>query len=125
MCIRDSSDIEEVISSWTGIPITTLREDEVERLARMEETLRERIVGQQEAISAIARAIRRSRLGVARGLRPIGSFLFLGPSGVGKTEAARQLARFLFHSEKALVRFDMSEYMETVSYTHLRAHETV
>jgi len=106
------SDIEEVISSWTGIPITTLREDEVERLARMEETLRERIVGQQEAISAIARAIRRSRLGVARGLRPIGSFLFLGPSGVGKTEAARQLARFLFHSEKALVRFDMSEYME-------------
>ncbi|MDD5563416.1 MAG: ATP-dependent Clp protease ATP-binding subunit [Thermoanaerobaculaceae bacterium] len=106
------SDIEEVISSWTGIPITTLREDEVERLAHMEESLRERIVGQHEAISAIARAIRRSRLGVSRGLRPIGSFLFLGPSGVGKTEAARQLARFLFHSEKALVRFDMSEYME-------------
>jgi ATP-dependent Clp protease ATP-binding subunit ClpC len=113
------SDIEEVISSWTGIPITTLREDEVERLARMEETLRERIVGQQEAISAIARAIRRSRLGVARGLRPIGSFLFLGPSGVGKTEAARQLARFLFHSEKALVRFDMSEYMESHAVSKL------
>jgi len=106
------SDVEEVIASWTGIPITTLREDEAERLARMEEILRQRIVGQEEAISAIARAIRRSRLGVTRGLRPIGSFLFLGPSGVGKTESARQLARFLFHSEKALLRFDMSEYME-------------
>jgi ATP-dependent Clp protease ATP-binding subunit ClpC len=105
-------DVEEVIASWTGIPITTLREDEAERLARMEEILQQRIVGQEEAISAIARAIRRSRLGVTRGLRPIGSLLFLGPSGVGKTEAARQLGRFLFHSEKALVRFDMSEYME-------------
>ena len=106
------ADIEEVISSWTGIPITTLQEDEADRLARMEEILTRRIVGQQEAISAIARAIRRSRLGVARGQRPIGSFLFLGPSGVGKTEVARQLARFLFQSEKALLRFDMSEYME-------------
>jgi ATP-dependent Clp protease ATP-binding subunit ClpC len=108
----EPADVEEVIASWTGIPITTLREDEAGRLSRMEEILQERIVGQREAISAIARAIRRSRLGVARGLRPIGSFLFLGPSGVGKTEAARQLARFLFHSDKALVRFDMSEYME-------------
>ncbi len=105
-------DIEEVIASWTGIPLTTLREDEAERLARTEEILRQRIVGQEEAISAIARAIRRSRLGVTRGQRPIGSFLFLGPSGVGKTEVARQLARFLFQSEKALTRFDMSEYME-------------
>jgi ATP-dependent Clp protease ATP-binding subunit ClpC len=104
--------VEEVISSWTGIPIATLREDEADRLARMEEILRQRIVGQHEAISAIARAIRRSRLGVTRGLRPIGSFLFLGPSGVGKTEVARQLARFLFQSEKALIRFDMSELME-------------
>ena len=106
------ADIEEVISHWTGIPITTLQEEEAERLARMEEILTRRIVGQQEAISAIARAIRRSRLGVARGRRPIGSFLFLGSSGVGKTEVARQLASFLFQSEKALVRFDMSEYME-------------
>ncbi len=106
------TEVEDVIASWTGIPITTLREDEADRLARMEEILRQRIVGQHEAISAIARAIRRSRLGVTRGVRPIGSFLFLGPSGVGKTESARQLARFLFHSEKALVRFDMSEYME-------------
>jgi ATP-dependent Clp protease ATP-binding subunit ClpC len=107
-----SADVEEVIASWTGIPLTTLREDEAERLARTEEILRQRIVGQEEAISAIARAIRRSRLGVTRGQRPIGSFLFLGPSGVGKTEVARQLARFLFQSEKALTRFDMSEYME-------------
>ncbi len=106
------ADVEEVIASWTGIPITTLREDEAERLARMEEILRQRIVGQEEAISAIARAIRRTRLGVARGLRPVGSFLFLGPSGVGKTEVARQLGSFLFHNDKALVRFDMSEYME-------------
>jgi ATP-dependent Clp protease ATP-binding subunit ClpC len=106
------AEIEEVISSWTGIPISTLREDEAQRLARMEEILRLRIVGQDEAISAISRAIRRSRLGVARGQRPIGSFLFLGPSGVGKTEVARQLARFLFQSDKALLRFDMSEYME-------------
>jgi ATP-dependent Clp protease ATP-binding subunit ClpC len=108
----DRGHIEEVVSSWTGVPVTTLREDEADRLARMEEILRRRIVGQEESISAIARAIRRSRLGVARGLRPIGSFLFLGPSGVGKTEVARQLARFLFQSERALVRFDMSEYME-------------
>ena len=108
----ERGDVEEVIASWTGIPITTLREEEADRLARTEEILRQRIVGQEEAISAIARAIRRARLGVTRGLRPIGSFLFLGPSGVGKTEVARQLARFLFHSDKALVRFDMSEYME-------------
>jgi len=112
-------DVEEVIASWTGIPLTTLREDEADRLARMEEILRQRILGQEEALSAIARAIRRSRLGVARGQRPIGSFLFLGPSGVGKTEAARQLARFLFQSEKALARFDMSEYMEKHAVSRL------
>jgi len=112
-------DVEEVIASWTGIPLTTLREDEADRLARMEEILRQRIVGQEEAISAIARAIRRSRLGVTRGQRPIGSFLFLGPSGVGKTEAARQLAGFLFQNEKALARFDMSEYMEKHAVSRL------
>jgi ATP-dependent Clp protease ATP-binding subunit ClpC len=106
------ADVEEVIAAWTGIPIATLREDEAERLVHMEEILGRRIVGQQEAIAAIARAIRRSRLGVAPGQRPVGSFLFLGPSGVGKTEVARQLAHFLFHSEKRLLRFDMSEYME-------------
>jgi ATP-dependent Clp protease ATP-binding subunit ClpC len=112
-------DVEEVIASWTGIPLATLREDEADRLARMEEILRQRIIGQEEAISAIARAIRRSRLGVTRGQRPIGSFLFLGPSGVGKTEAARQLARFLFQNEKALARFDMSEYMEKHAVSRL------
>ena len=113
------ADVEEVISSWTGIPVTTLREDEADRLAHMEDILRRRIIGQDEAISAIARAIRRSRLGVTRGLRPIGSFLFLGPSGVGKTEVARQLASFLFQSGRALVRFDMSEYMEKHAVSRL------
>ena len=100
-------DIAQVVSMWTGIPVIRISAEESERLLRMEEALHKRVVGQQEAISAIARAIRRSRLGIARGQRPIGSFLFLGPSGVGKTEAARQLARFLFQSEKALVRFDI------------------
>jgi ATP-dependent Clp protease ATP-binding subunit ClpC len=105
-------DIEEVISSWTGIPVAALQSEEAERLLHMEEILRRRVVGQERAISAISRAIRRSRLGVSNPQRPVGSFLFLGPSGVGKTEVARQLAEFLFGSQKALVRFDMSEYME-------------
>ncbi len=105
-------DIEEVISSWTGIPVASLEKDEAEKLMNMEETLRQRVVGQDAAISAISRAIRRSRLGVANPHRPMGSFIFLGPSGVGKTEVARRLAEFLFGSQHALVRFDMSEYME-------------
>jgi ATP-dependent Clp protease ATP-binding subunit ClpC len=105
-------DIEEVISSWTGIPTAALQSEEAERLLRMEDTLRRRVVGQDRAISAISRAIRRSRLGVANPQRPVGSFIFLGPSGVGKTEVARQLSEFLFGSQRAMVRFDMSEYME-------------
>jgi ATP-dependent Clp protease ATP-binding subunit ClpC len=105
-------DIEEVISSWTGIPVARLESAEAEKLMGMEVTLRQRVVGQDRAISAISRAIRRSRLGVANPQRPVGSFIFLGPSGVGKTEVARRLAEFLFGSERALVRFDMSEYME-------------
>ncbi len=106
------TDIEEVISSWTGIPVVSLQTEEAERLIQMEEILRRRIVGQDYAIEAISRAIRRSRLGVSNPERPAGSFIFLGPSGVGKTEVARRLAEFLFGSQDALVRFDMSEYME-------------
>ena len=105
-------DIEEVISSWTGIPVASLRSDEAEKLSRMEQTLQKWVVGQDHAITAISRAIRRSRLGVSNPQRPAGSFIFLGPSGVGKTETARRLAEFLFGSQHALVRFDMSEYME-------------
>ena len=105
-------DIEEVISSWTGIPVASLQSEEAERLMQMEATLTTRVVGQDRAISAISRAIRRSRLGVSNPQRPVGSFIFLGPSGVGKTEVARRLSEFLFGSERAMVRFDMSEYME-------------
>jgi len=104
--------VEEIISSWTDIPVTALEADEAAKLITMEETLMRRIVGQDKAIRAISRAIRRSRLGVASPNRPMGSFIFLGTSGVGKTEVARRLAEFLFGSQKHLIRFDMSEYME-------------
>jgi ATP-dependent Clp protease ATP-binding subunit ClpC len=107
-----TDDIEEVIASWTGVPISSLQTEEAERLMDMENILRRRVVGQDRAIAAISRAIRRSRLGVSNPQRPVGSFIFLGPSGVGKTEVARQLAEFLFGTQEALVRFDMSEYME-------------
>jgi ATP-dependent Clp protease ATP-binding subunit ClpC len=107
-----SEDIEEVIASWTGVPVSALQSEEAERLMDMENILRRRVVGQERAIAAISRAIRRSRLGVSNPGRPVGSFMFLGPSGVGKTEVARQLAIFLFGNQEALVRFDMSEYME-------------
>jgi ATP-dependent Clp protease ATP-binding subunit ClpC len=105
-------DIEEVISRWTGIPITSLKEEETAKLLRIEEELHKRIISQARAISALSRAIRRSRAGLKNPNRPVGSFLFLGPTGVGKTEVARSLAEFLFGSERALIRFDMSEYME-------------
>jgi len=105
-------DVEEIISSWTDIPVTSIEADEAAKLINMEETLMRRIVGQDKAIRAISRAIRRSRLGVASPNRPMGSFIFLGSSGVGKTEVARRLAEFLFGSQKHLIRFDMSEYME-------------
>jgi ATP-dependent Clp protease ATP-binding subunit ClpC len=115
----DRSDIEQVVSSWTGVPITALEEDEADRLQRMEDILRQRVVGQDEAIETLSRAVRRSRLGVTSPYRPIGSFIFLGPSGVGKTEVARQLAGFLFQDIRRLVRFDMSEYMEKHTVSRL------
>jgi ATP-dependent Clp protease ATP-binding subunit ClpC len=105
-------DVEEIISSWTDIPVTSIEADEAAKLISMEDLLMRRIVGQDKAIRAISRAIRRSRLGVASPNRPMGSFIFLGSSGVGKTEVARRLAEFLFGSQKHLIRFDMSEYME-------------
>jgi ATP-dependent Clp protease ATP-binding subunit ClpC len=105
-------DVEEIISSWTDIPVTSIEADEAAKLINMEDSLMRRVVGQNKAIRAISRAIRRSRLGVASPNRPMGSFIFLGSSGVGKTEVARRLAEFLFGSQRHLIRFDMSEYME-------------
>jgi ATP-dependent Clp protease ATP-binding subunit ClpC len=113
------SDIDEVVSKWTGIPLTAIKEEESAKLLRMEEELHRRIVSQESAISAVARAIRRTRAGLKNPNRPVGSFLFLGPTGVGKTEVARSLAAFLFGSERSLVRFDMSEYMEKHSVSKL------
>jgi ATP-dependent Clp protease ATP-binding subunit ClpC len=112
-------DVEEVIARWTGIPITSLKEEETRKLLRIEESLHQRVISQRPAISALARAIRRSRAGLKSPLRPVGSFLFLGPTGVGKTEVARSLAEFLFGSERAMIRFDMSEFMEKHSVSKL------
>jgi ATP-dependent Clp protease ATP-binding subunit ClpB len=107
-----AEDVAEVVSMWTGIPVSRLMEGEVEKLIHMEERLHERVVGQGEAVEAVSNALRRSRAGLADPNRPIGVFLFLGPTGVGKTELARALAEFMFDSEQAIVRLDMSEYME-------------
>src|SRR5581483_10138157 len=105
-------DIAEVVAKWTGIPVTKLLEGEVAKLLRMEENLHRRVVGQDEAVTAVANAVRRARAGMQDPNRPLGSFLFLGPTGVGKTLLAKALAEFLFDDEKAMVRLDMSEYME-------------
>jgi ATP-dependent Clp protease ATP-binding subunit ClpB len=105
-------DIAGVVARWTGIPVSKMLQDEVKKLAHMEDELKKRVVGQEEAISAVANAIRRSRAGISEKKRPIGSFIFLGPTGVGKTELARTLASFMFNDEEAIVRVDMSEYME-------------
>ncbi len=115
----DEEDIAEVISKWSGIPITRLMEGEVEKLVRMEECLMSRVVGQEEAVSLISNTIRRSKSGLADTKRPIGSFLFMGPTGVGKTHFAKSLAHFLFSDENAIVRVDMSEYMERHSVSRL------
>jgi len=112
-------DVEDVIARWTGIPVTSLKEEETQKLLRIEAELHKRVVSQRPAISALARAIRRSRAGLKNPLRPVGSFLFLGPTGVGKTEVARSLAQFLFSTERALIRFDMSEFMEKHSVSKL------
>jgi ATP-dependent Clp protease ATP-binding subunit ClpB len=108
----DEEDIAAVVSKWTGIPVAKMLEGEMQKLVQMEDRLRERVVGQDEALGAVANAIRRSRAGLSDPKRPIGSFIFLGPTGVGKTETARALAEFLFDDEAAMVRIDMSEYME-------------
>jgi ATP-dependent Clp protease ATP-binding subunit ClpB len=108
----DEEDIAETVAKWTGIPVSRLLEAEVQKLVKMEERLAQRVVGQQEAIIAVSNAVRRARSGLADPNRPIGSFLFLGPTGVGKTELARALAEFLFDDERAMIRVDMSEYME-------------
>jgi ATP-dependent Clp protease ATP-binding subunit ClpB len=115
----DAEDVAEVISRWTGIPVAKLLEGEVDKLVRMEQLLHSRVVGQDQAVHAVANAIRRSRAGLSDPHRPIGSFLFLGPTGVGKTELARALAEFLFDDEHAMVRLDMSEYMEKFSVSRL------
>jgi ATP-dependent Clp protease ATP-binding subunit ClpC len=112
-------DIEEVVARWTGVPVTSIKEEEMSKLLRIEEELHKRVISQDQAISALARAIRRSRAGLKAPGRPVGSFLFLGPTGVGKTEVARSLAAFLFGSERALIRFDMSEFMEKHSVSKL------
>ena len=114
-----AEDIAAVVSGWTGIPVTRLTEDEGQRLLHMEETLHERVVGQDEAVKAVARAIRRGRVGLKDPKRPIGSFLFLGPTGVGKTELCKSLAEAMFGDENAMIRIDMSEYMERHTVSRL------
>jgi len=112
-------DIAEIVSSWTGIPVKRLAEEESERLLKLEEILHKRVIGQEEAVKAIAKAIRRSRVGLKDPKRPIGSFIFLGPTGVGKTELSKALAEALFGDEKAMIRLDMSEYMEKFNVSRL------
>ena len=113
------ADIDEVVSKWTGVPLTSINQDEGDKLLHMEDALHDRVISQDKAISALSRAIRRSRAGLKNPNRPVGSFVFLGPTGVGKTELARALANFLFGSDHALIRFDMSEYMEKHSVSKL------
>jgi ATP-dependent Clp protease ATP-binding subunit ClpB len=115
----DEEDVAEIVAKWTGIPVSRLMEGEMAKLVRLEEHLHQRVVGQDEPVRAVANAIRRSRAGLSDPHRPIGTFLFLGPTGVGKTELARALAEFLFDDERAMVRIDMSEYMEKHTVSRL------
>jgi ATP-dependent Clp protease ATP-binding subunit ClpB len=115
----DAEDIAEIVSKWTGIPVTRMLESERQKLVHMEENLQKRVIGQEDAVAAVSNAIRRSRAGLQDENKPIGSFIFLGTTGVGKTELARALAEFLFDDEKAIVRIDMSEYMEKFSVSRL------
>jgi len=108
----NSEDIADVVASWTGVPVSSMMEEETEKLLEMEDRLRERVIGQDRAVTAISKAVRRGRVGLRDPKRPIGSFLFLGPTGVGKTELAKALAEFLFDDEASLTRLDMSEFME-------------
>ena len=110
--VIDEEEIASVLAQWTGIPVHRLTEEETERLIHMEDNLHKRIIGQHDAIVAVSKAIRRTRAGLKDPKRPAGSFIFLGPSGVGKTETAKALAEFLFGDEDALIQLDMSEYME-------------
>ncbi|MCR5093281.1 MAG: ATP-dependent Clp protease ATP-binding subunit [Lachnospiraceae bacterium] len=115
----EESDIEQVVSDWTGVPLTKLAEKETERLLKLEKELHKRVIGQEDAVAALARAIRRGRVGLQDPNRPIGSFLFLGPTGVGKTELSKALAETMFGTEEALIRVDMSEYMESYSVSKM------
>jgi ATP-dependent Clp protease ATP-binding subunit ClpB len=115
----DEDDIAEIVSRWTGVPVSRMLESEMQKLLRMEDRLHERVIGQDEAIGAVANAVRRGRAGLSDPNRPVGSFIFLGPTGVGKTELARALAEFLFDDEQAMVRLDMSEYMEKHTVSRL------
>src|SRR5690606_16472054 len=112
-------DIAGIVSNWTGVPVSRMLESEMQKLLAMEDSLRKRVVGQADALTAVAKAVRRSRAGLGDQNRPIGSFLFLGPTGVGKAETARALAEFLFDDERAMIRIDMSEYMERHAVSRL------
>ncbi len=117
--VVDADDVAEIVSKWTGVPVSRLLEGEIEKLVHMEERLHQRVIGQDEAVEAVASALRRSRAGLQDPDRPIGTFLFLGPTGVGKTELARALAEFMFDTQDAMIRIDMSEYMEKHSVSRL------